>query len=148
MKPDWKWQEFANCRGEDLMLFFAPEGERQPQRDVREQKAKAVCAQCPARAACLEYALSRPEKYGLYGGLGEDERATERRRRMRRAAASVRPDPEPEPVTDKPCPACGETKPAGMYGSDRTRCDGLNVTCKECANAKRQHQREAKQAVA
>lgn len=84
-RPSWAWQDDANCRGEDLVLFFGPDGERQPERDVRERKAKAICSQCPVRNECLDYALSRPEKYGLYGGLNEDERASERRRRMRRA---------------------------------------------------------------
>ncbi|HEX3827166.1 MAG TPA: WhiB family transcriptional regulator, partial [Sporichthyaceae bacterium] len=37
---------------------------------------------------CLNYALSRPEKYGVWGGLNEEERAAERRRRMRRANAA------------------------------------------------------------
>lgn len=152
-RPSWAWQDDAACRGEDLVLFFGPDGERQPERDVRERKAKAICAQCPSRAACLDYALSRPEKYGLYGGLNEDERASERRRRMRRAnmaGISAEPiRPEPEPVTDKPCPRCGETKTADMFGSDQSRRDGLNVTCKECTNAKkRERLRVAKQAVA
>ncbi|MFC4006558.1 WhiB family transcriptional regulator [Nonomuraea purpurea] len=85
-KPEWSWQDDAQCRGEDLVLFFGPDGERQPERDIRERKAKAVCSQCLVRIECLNYALSQPEKYGTWGGLNEDERASERRRRMRRAA--------------------------------------------------------------
>lgn len=85
----WDWHDEALCWGEDLVLFFGPEGERQPERDIRERKAKAICARCPVRSACLDYALSRPEQYGLYGGLNEDERASERRRRMRRGAAEA-----------------------------------------------------------
>ncbi len=84
VRPSWAWQDDAWCRGEDLVLFFGPEGERQPEKDARERKAKAICAQCPVRAECLDYALSRPEKYGLWSGLGEEERASERRRRMRK----------------------------------------------------------------
>ena len=87
-RPSWGWQDDAACRGEDLVLFFGPDGERPAQKDVRERKAKAICAQCPVRAACLDYALTRPEKYGTWGGLNEDERASERRRRMRRAASA------------------------------------------------------------
>ena len=86
-RPSWGWQDRAECRGEDLVLFFGPDGEQRPEREIRERKAKAVCMRCPVRGACLDYAVSRPEKYGLYGGLNEDERASERRRRMRRAAA-------------------------------------------------------------
>ena len=86
--PDWRWQDRAACRGEDLMLFFGPDGERQPDREIRERKAKQVCMGCPVRTDCLDYAVTRPERYGTWGGLNEDERASERRRRMRRASAA------------------------------------------------------------
>jgi WhiB family transcriptional regulator, redox-sensing transcriptional regulator len=81
-RPNWGWQDAAACRGEDLLLFFGPDGERQPEREIRERKAKEVCAACPVRLECLNYAVSRPEKYGTWGGLNEDERSAERRRRM------------------------------------------------------------------
>lgn len=84
--PRFGWQEAAACRGEDIGLFFGPEGERQPERDVRERKAKAVCGRCPVRAECLDYAIAKPERYGIWGGMNEDERVAERRRRTRRAA--------------------------------------------------------------
>ena len=87
-RPNWGWQDAAECRGEDLLLFFGPDGERQPEREIRERKAKGVCATCPVRLECLNYAVSRPEKYGTWGGLNEDERSAERRRRMRRANAA------------------------------------------------------------
>jgi WhiB family redox-sensing transcriptional regulator len=87
-RPSWAWQDAGLCRGKDIVLFFGPDGERQPEREVRERKAKAVCAACPVRADCLTYAVSRPEKYGTWGGLNEEERASERRRRMRRANAA------------------------------------------------------------
>ncbi|MFI6496848.1 WhiB family transcriptional regulator [Nonomuraea typhae] len=85
LRPDWSWQHRAVCKGEDLVLFFGPDGERQPERDVRERKAKAICGGCPVRRECLDYALSRNEKYGFWAGLNEDERASERRRRMKAA---------------------------------------------------------------
>ena len=87
-RPSWAWQDAATCRGKDIVLFFGPDGERQPEREVRERKAKAVCAACPVQSECLTYAVSRPEKYGTWGGLNEEERASERRRRMRRANAA------------------------------------------------------------
>lgn len=86
--PDWTWQDSAECRGENLALFFGPDGERQPEREVREEIAKEICGWCPVRTQCLDYAVSRPEKYGVYGGLNEEERAAERRRRQRRANAA------------------------------------------------------------
>ena len=87
-RPSWAWQDGAACRGKEIVLFFGPDGERQPERDIRERKAKLVCASCPVKMECLNYAVSRPEKYGTWGGLNEEERASERRRRMRRANAA------------------------------------------------------------
>lgn len=122
----FSWMQDAACRGEDLVLFFGPDGERPPQKDIREREAKAICAQCPARNECVDYALSRPEKYGTWGGLNEDERASERRRRMRRAAG-VSAVPEA-----KPCTSCGEVLPASAFYSDNSRKDGLSYSCRAC----------------
>jgi WhiB family transcriptional regulator, redox-sensing transcriptional regulator len=33
-----------------------------------------VCAGCPVRAACLEHALRTRERFGVWGGLTEEER--------------------------------------------------------------------------
>jgi WhiB family transcriptional regulator, redox-sensing transcriptional regulator len=90
-RPNWGWQDDAACRGKEVVLFFGPDGERQPERDIRERKAKVVCASCPVRTECLSYAVTRPEKYGTWGGLNEDERASERRRPARGAAAAGDP---------------------------------------------------------
>ena len=37
-------------------------------RKQREAEAKAICARCPARDACLAYALDAGEAYGVWGG--------------------------------------------------------------------------------
>ncbi|MFG2001742.1 WhiB family transcriptional regulator [Spirillospora sp. NPDC048911] len=87
-RPDFTWQDFADCHGEDLVLFFGPDGERAPERELRERKAKQICAGCPVRTECADYAVSRPEKYGTWGELNEEERASERRRRQRRGQAA------------------------------------------------------------
>jgi WhiB family redox-sensing transcriptional regulator len=52
-RPNWGWQDKAACHGEDVVLFFGPDGERQPERDIRERKAKSLCAACPVRPDCL-----------------------------------------------------------------------------------------------
>ena len=51
-------------------------------------RAKAVCAECPVRQDCLEFALTVREKEGVWGGLTavERQRLVRRRRRQRRAA--------------------------------------------------------------
>ena len=71
------WQFRAACRGEDSGLFFAPNYfERKDERNVRESRAKAICATCTVRRECLDYALRIREPHGIWGGLNEVERKT------------------------------------------------------------------------
>jgi WhiB family transcriptional regulator, redox-sensing transcriptional regulator len=57
------------------MLFFGPNRfEPKRERLAREAEAKAVCAGCPSLQACREYALGQGELYGVWGGLGENDR--------------------------------------------------------------------------
>lgn len=79
------WENKAACRGMSVPLFFGPDGERQPERDIRERAAKAVCDSCRVRTSCLEYALTLPIRDGIWGGRNEDERRRERRRRAYRS---------------------------------------------------------------
>jgi WhiB family redox-sensing transcriptional regulator len=77
------WTRDALCAQVDPELFFPDKGGSD-----RAAKAKAICAKCPVRRECLEYALacesgaagvrtSYPS--GIYGGLSEHQR-----RRLRR----------------------------------------------------------------
>ncbi|MGH8897051.1 MAG: WhiB family transcriptional regulator [Egibacteraceae bacterium] len=76
------WQAHAACRGMPVEDFF-PAGATGAALD-RIAYAKAVCAVCPVREDCLEYALGTGQLDGVWGGLSEDERRAERRRRQRR----------------------------------------------------------------
>jgi WhiB family transcriptional regulator, redox-sensing transcriptional regulator len=86
------WHDDAACLGYDPELFF-PIGTTSPYALAQIAEAKAVCAVCPVRTACLEWALGRgPDGrvragYGVFGGLDEDEREALLRReaRVRRA---------------------------------------------------------------
>ena len=40
--------------------------------------ARAVCAACPVRAACLAHALAHDEPWGMWGGLTTRERVAHR----------------------------------------------------------------------
>jgi WhiB family transcriptional regulator, redox-sensing transcriptional regulator len=82
------WQDRAGCVGMDAKLFFGPDGERWQEREIREAKVKAICASCPVRAQCLDYALGNSIKHGIWGGLNQEERTRERRRRARRPQAA------------------------------------------------------------
>lgn len=37
-------------------------------------KAKAICAMCPVKRGCLEYALTHDIRYGVWGGTSPRER--------------------------------------------------------------------------
>ncbi len=82
---DYGWQWRAACRGEDSALFFAPNhAEPREERLARERHAKAICARCPVRMECLEYAVRTREPHGIWGGLSELERRSLVRERERR----------------------------------------------------------------
>lgn len=70
----WEWQSQALCREASPDVFFHPEGERGPSRVGRDERAKALCAQCPVLQECREHALRVREPYGVWGGLTEQER--------------------------------------------------------------------------
>ena len=70
----WDWQLHAACKDLSTSLFFHPENERGSARHQREQRAKAVCRECPVMAQCREHALRVREPYGVWGGLTETER--------------------------------------------------------------------------
>tara|TARA_R100001244_G_scaffold9089_1_gene11230 strand:- start:58 stop:339 length:282 start_codon:yes stop_codon:yes gene_type:complete len=72
------WMVDAACAGADPNLFFPDHG-----RPATE--AKAICAGCAVRSACLDFALQSHERFGIYGGLTEKERRVEARRRRQAA---------------------------------------------------------------
>ena len=72
------WGTEAACRDTDSDLFF-PIGSTGPAIEQIES-AKAVCRQCEAQAACLEFALATNQESGIWGGTSEEER-----RKLRKA---------------------------------------------------------------
>jgi WhiB family redox-sensing transcriptional regulator len=75
------WRAEAACRGADVSVFF-------PATDEDAEPARAICASCPVRAACLEFALATRQENGVWGGLTEIERRRLRRRRQAAARAA------------------------------------------------------------
>ncbi len=67
-----EWRRNAACRDTDPDLFF-PVGTTGP---AIEQiaNAKAVCHQCDAQTACLEFAIATNQDSGIWGGTSEEER--------------------------------------------------------------------------
>ena len=62
-----RWRELAACRGTDLEVFF-------PERGETAGLARRVCAACPVRQPCLDYAITNRITHGIWGGLTERER--------------------------------------------------------------------------
>ena len=62
-----RWRELAACRGTGLEVFF-------PSRGESAAPARQVCAACPVRQPCLDYAITNRITYGIWGGLTERER--------------------------------------------------------------------------
>jgi WhiB family transcriptional regulator, redox-sensing transcriptional regulator len=73
------WARHAACAGSHPDLWF-------PDRGQNIGPAKAVCAVCPVRLECLDYALRWDIRFGVWGGLSEQERRrispTRRSRRL------------------------------------------------------------------
>jgi hypothetical protein len=62
-----RWREQAACYGTDLNVFYPEHGES-------ARPARQVCAACPVRKPCLDYALSNQITHGVWGGLTVRER--------------------------------------------------------------------------
>ena len=88
------WREHAACRDTSPEMFF-PVGSTGPAISQIEA-AKAICRQCEAQPACLEFALATNQEAGVWGGTSEDERRrlrkqwlAARRRRLQEATAAA-----------------------------------------------------------
>lgn len=78
------WRARAACAGADVAIdvFFPVVG-------GRAIEAKRVCADCPVKADCLDYALGHNERWGIWGGLSFRERTQIRRRRAEQRAGGA-----------------------------------------------------------
>ena len=75
-EPDELWQEKALCAQTDTESFCQEKG-------GSTREAKRICVECEVRVECLEYALQKDERFGIWGGLSERER-----RRLKKRVAS------------------------------------------------------------
>jgi WhiB family redox-sensing transcriptional regulator len=89
---DCAWMFHARCRGVNPVEFFPSDG-------VGVEDAQRVCAECPVRGECLDYALLHRIMYGVWGGTSERERRRIRLRRSRSrpTAASTARQADPPP---------------------------------------------------
>jgi WhiB family redox-sensing transcriptional regulator len=91
----YHWSDDAACSGMDTAIFF-PVGKGGVPASVEAEYAKSFCQACPVRSECLAYALTHREDYGVWGGLGEEERASLLRQARRAAERQRRREREKE----------------------------------------------------
>ena len=65
--PPDVWQERSACFGIDPDVFF-------PISEEEAGPALAFCSACTIRSECLSWALKNGERYGVWGGLTEQQR--------------------------------------------------------------------------
>jgi WhiB family transcriptional regulator, redox-sensing transcriptional regulator len=73
------WAARGACQHSDPELFFPVTTTGPATGQVA--RAKAVCAGCPVRVPCLEFALDSGQAFGVWGGTTGKERRLIRRRR-------------------------------------------------------------------
>ena len=79
------WAESALCAQADPEVWF-------PERGRSANQARRICASCPVRTPCLDYALAGADTWagfstGIWAGTTPRQRAAIRRARASKAAA-------------------------------------------------------------
>ena len=110
-RPAWHAQ--AACRGMGPADFFPDQG-----RSSRSgNPAKVICADCPVRVECGEYAVDHYEQHGTWGGMSPRQRQAIRSRRGEL----------PYPGSFKPAAECGTE---GGYRRHRRLGEPVCARCK------------------
>jgi len=102
---NWLLQGACHGRDPDLWWPVTPQ-------DPNVERGRAVCAACPVRDACLDYATRAREEHGTWGG----ETEWERRNRLRSTTQPPAPAHRPEPVAP-PQPRKVPAKPVVRHRS-------------------------------
>jgi WhiB family redox-sensing transcriptional regulator len=76
-----EWRDRALCRGRNTDIWFPVELGHSSTHRI----AKATCERCEVSTECLAYAMERGERWGIWGGLSEGQRARLRYRNGRPA---------------------------------------------------------------
>ena len=79
---DTTWMAEGKCRDHPHETFFPSDG-------VGVEIAKRICADCPVRESCLEYALFHDIEHGVWGGASERARGRIARHRRSLAGTSI-----------------------------------------------------------
>lgn len=110
------WRERALCAapGTDPSLWFPRHNDR-----VTAAKAQAICARCPVRQQCLDFAVDTPPDGGVWAGLTQRQLLKIRAQRGRQV----------------PCQRCG-TPFTPQSPQNRTYCGEM---CRQAARREGQN---------
>lgn len=86
MIPNLDWLNDAACSGMDSRAFFAIGNHACAQ--VNE--ARKVCAGCPVRPQCADWAIQTGERHGVWGGMSQLQLRKRRRRFTDRSKTQMR----------------------------------------------------------
>lgn len=75
-----EWMAKGRCTSIPPSMFFPSDGSG-------VEVARRICADCPVKAPCLEYALEHRIDHGVWGGTSERERRRILKRRRETTAA-------------------------------------------------------------
>jgi WhiB family transcriptional regulator, redox-sensing transcriptional regulator len=78
------WRAASACLNTDPDVFFPVAVGSAASKQVA--RALRICAGCPVRQQCLDFAMRSGEKEGIWGGTTPEERIRVRRARNRRPA--------------------------------------------------------------
>ena len=74
---EWDWRDYTACQYIEggTSIFFEDDNDDTPKYYYpHEDKAKAICAVCPVKDDCLDWAMEVWEEWGIFGGLTFPER--------------------------------------------------------------------------
>lgn len=70
------WRDLANCAGTDPRVFYADGHHAREQ----SQTARRICGNCLVRTACGNWAIRTGERWGVWGGMSQQELRQRRNR--------------------------------------------------------------------
>lgn len=70
--------DYVPCMNYPDLFFMELKG---PDAIHNQRMAKDLCADCPIRLQCLDYAMKQNEEYGIWGGLSPHERKLLRKKK-------------------------------------------------------------------
>lgn len=114
------WQADGACRTHDTDLFF-------PERGQPLDASRRICAGCPVREQCLDYAVEHNIGFGVWGGLSERERRRIRSWKPRRCVECGVRDAQVD-TTGRPRKRCVECDEERQRRADAAKAATARVS--------------------